>query len=105
MWMTIVRIVAKTVLGELFNKLLQNAGSTIFKALTDKKSNRKAYQFVKELNERTDLSKREKMEIFNLKMLDWAKETGIELKDSTLNCLREFAVNVLKAEMEKKISK
>lgn len=102
MWTTIVRFLAKTILGELFTKLLKNAATTVFKALMDKENNRKAYDFVKELNGRTDLTGFQKAQEFNKKMLEWAKSIGRELKESTINCLREFAVNVIKAELEKK---
>lgn len=100
MWTAIVRFLSKTVLGELFARLLKNTASTIFKTLTDKENNRKAYEFVKELNGRTDLTNSEKAKEFNRKMLDWAKSIGRELKESTINCLREFAVNIIKAESE-----
>lgn len=100
MWTTIVRFLAKTVLGELFTRLLKTAASTVFKALTDKENNHKAYEFVKELNARTDIDNKEKAKLFNEKMLAWAKSVGRELKDSTINCLREFAVSVIKSEIE-----
>lgn len=100
MWTAIVRILSKTILGELFTRLLKNTASTIFKMLTDKENNRKAYKFVKELNARTDLSNSEKAKEFNKKMLEWAKSVGRELKESTINCLREFAVSIIKAEAE-----
>lgn len=100
MWATIVRILSKTILGELFSRLLRNTASTIFKMLTDKENNRKAYEFVKELNARTDLTNAEKAKEFNKKMLEWAKVVGRELKESTINCLREFAVSTIKAEAE-----
>lgn len=100
MWNTILSIFVKKVLGELFAMLLKNTASALFKSLTDKENTKKAYEVVKELNARKDLSTKEKAEMFNLMMLDWAKSTGRELKDSTLNCLREFAVNILKMESE-----
>lgn len=100
MWTAIVRLLSKTILGELFTRLLKTTASTIFKALTDKENNRKAYEFVKELNARTDINNLEKAKIFNQKMLEWAKVVGRELKESTINCLREFAVSVIKSEIE-----
>ena len=100
MWMTIAKVVARKVLGELFRKLLENAASTIFKRLTDKESNEKAYEIAKHLFSKSDLTPSQKAEQFNLMMLAWAKDAGKELKDSTLNCLREFAVSVIKSEIE-----
>ena len=34
-------------------------------------------------------------------MLEWAKKAGKILVDSVVNCLRELAVNAIKAEMGK----
>lgn len=98
---TIIRPLIKKIIGGLFAKLLYHTTSALFKMLTDKENNRKAYEFVKELNARTDLTNLEKAEVFNLKMLDWAKSVGKVLKDSTINCLREFAVSIVKMEMER----
>lgn len=103
MWTTILRVFAKSILGELFSRLLKTAASTIFKALTDKENNRKAYEFVKELNARTDIDNKEKARLFNEKMIAWAKSIGRELKESTINCLREFAVSTIKSEIELKM--
>ena len=102
MWTAIVRFLTKTLFGELFMRLLAATASTIFKELTDKENNRKAYEFVKELSERTDIDGHEKARLFNEKMISWAKSVGRELKDSTINCLREFAVSVIKSELEVK---
>jgi predicted transcriptional regulator len=101
MWVSIVRMLAKSVLGELFNRLLKNAASTLFKMLMDKDNNRKAYEFAKELASNKEMSNAEKAKEFNRKMVEWAKIAGRELKESTINCLREFAVSVIKAEAEK----
>jgi hypothetical protein len=45
---------------------------------------------------RKDLTNTEKAEIFNLKLLVWAKDFNKNLKDSTLNCLRELALTLVK---------
>ena len=105
MWMSILKVIAKSLLGELFNRLLKVAGTTIFNALMDAETNRKAYEFVKQLHGRTDLTASEKANQFNLMMLAWAKDVGKELKDSTVNCLREFAVSVVKSEIEAALKK
>ena len=105
MWTSIIRLLTKTILGELFTRLLKTSASTIFRALADKENNKKAYEFVKELNARTDISGIEKAKIFNQKMFEWAKSVGRDLKESTINCLREFAVNVIKSEIETALKK
>lgn len=33
-------------------------------------------------------------------MLDWAKKLGKTMTDSTINCLRELAVNAIKSEKD-----
>lgn len=105
MWTSIIRLLTKTILGELFTRLLKTSASTIFRALADKENNKKAYEFVKELNARTDIGGIEKAKIFNQKMLEWAKSVGRDLKESTINCLREFAVSVIKSEIETSLKK
>ena len=91
----------KSLLGELLTKLLSNAASTIYKVVTDKEMTHMAYEFAKELSQQSDMDAKEKATEFNKLMLSWAKSVGKELKDSTLNCIREFAVAVIKSEMEK----
>jgi len=65
----------------------------------DPVNQKKAYDFVKELRLRTDLTNAEKAVLFNKKMLEWAKAAGKIMASSVVNCLREMAVNALKAEM------
>lgn len=91
----------KSLLGELLTKLLSNAASTIYKVVTDKEMTHMAYEFAKELSQQSDMDAKEKATEFNKLMLSWAKSVGKDLKDSTLNCIREFAVAVIKSEMEK----
>ena len=62
---------------------------------------RKAYEFVKSLHNDTTKTNMEKAQVFNLKMLDWAKREGKNIGDSVINCLRELAVNAIKSETTK----
>ena len=66
----------------------------------DSDNQKKAYEFVKELNARTDMTNYEKAQTFNLKMLDWAKKLGKIRTDSTINCPRVLAVNAIKSEKD-----
>ena len=59
---------------------------------------KKAYEFVKELNKRTDMTNVEKAKEFNRQMFEWAKKMGKKMTESVVNCLRELAVNALKVE-------
>ena len=62
---------------------------------------KKAYEFVKSLHNDTTKTNMEKAQVFNLKMLDWAKREGKNISDSVINCLRELAVNAIKSETTK----
>lgn len=84
--------------GVLVAIFAQQAFRPVVAEIMDPENQKKAYEFVKALRSRTDLTNREKAEMFNLKMLDWAKKAGKILADSVVNCLRELAVNALKAE-------
>ena len=46
-----------------------------------------------------DLTNAEKAKIFNQKLAEYAKLLGKTLGESVINCLRELAVNALKAEI------
>lgn len=86
-------------IGILVRKLLINTTSQITKDIFNVEHQKKAYNFVKELNNRTDLSNKEKAKLFNQKMGQFLKASGIALSESILNCLRELAVNAIKTEI------
>ena len=85
-------------LGIILAIFAKKAASTVIKEIMDPTNQKKAYDFVKALQDRTDLSNREKAEVFNLQMLDWTKKLGKKLSGNMINCLREMAVAALKAE-------
>ena len=86
-------------IGMLIEILLLRAGSTIAKEILDKDNQKMAYEFVKALNARVDITSKEKAKLFNEQMLDWAKKLGKKMNESVVNCLRELAVNALKSEL------
>ena len=86
-------------IGMLIEILLLRAGSTIAKEILDKDNQKMAYEFVKALNARVDITSKEKAKLFNEQMLDWAKKLGKKMNGSVVNCLRELAVNALKSEL------
>ena len=86
-------------IGMLIEILLLRAGSTIAKEILDKDNQKIAYEFVKALNARVDITSKEKAKLFNEQMLDWAKKLGKKMNESVVNCLRELAVNALKSEL------
>lgn len=86
-------------IGMLIEILLLRASSTIAKEILDKDNQKIAYEFVKALNARVDITSKEKAKLFNEQMLDWAKKLGKKMNESVVNCLRELAVNALKSEL------
>ena len=102
LWKWILSIFTADKVGILVRILLINTGTKIAAEILNVENQKKAFEFVKELNARTDLSNAEKAKLFNKKMLEYAKKTGKILTDSILNCLRELAVNAFKAENQKK---
>lgn len=86
-------------LGKLLKILLRNAVLTIAAEILDEENQKKAYQFVKELNLRTDLTNAQKAKVFNKQMLEWAKKAGKVFSTSVVNCLRELAVSAVKTEI------
>ena len=86
-------------IGMLIEILLLRAGSTVAKEILDKDNQKIAYEFVKALNARVDITSKEKAKLFNEQMLDWAKKLGKKMNESVVNCLRELAVNALKSEL------
>jgi hypothetical protein len=91
--------------GVLLAIFAKKAAEPLIAQITNKENQRVAYEFVKSLHGRKDLTCKEKAEVFNLKMLDWAQRAGKILADSAVNCLRELAVNALKAELSKPAAK
>lgn len=85
-------------LGIILAIFAKKAASIMIKEIMDPVNQQKAYDFVKELRAREDMTNSEKAKMFNKQMLEWAKKVGKKLSDSMINCLREMAVAALKAE-------
>ena len=100
LWSWIVSLFTADKIGILVRLLLLSAGKTVLKDLTNTENQKKAYEFVKELNTRTDLSNAQKAKLFNEKFLAWAASGGKAIALSIVNCLREMAVNAVKAEQK-----
>lgn len=98
LWAWLKGLFASKKIGILFAIFAKKALQPVVAEIMDPENQKKAYEFVKALRLRTDLTNREKAELFNLKMLDWAKMAGKILGESVINCLRELAVNAIKAE-------
>ena len=85
-------------IGVIVRIILMRAGKTVLKDLLNVQNQKRAYEFVKELNKRDDLTGAEKAKLFNQKFAIWAATGGKKIKESVVNCLREMAVAALKAE-------
>ena len=83
--------------GLLLQIMLAKAAVAGIKEILDPENQKKAYDFVKELIA-SDMSNSEKAKAFNKKMVKWAESVGKVMGESVINCLREMAVNAVKAE-------
>lgn len=101
LWAWFVGLFTKEKVGVLFVLLFQAGTSAIAKEIADKDLHRKALEFVRELAKREDLTNGKKAMLFNEKMLAYGKKLGKVLGESVINCLRELAVNALKAQCGK----
>lgn len=98
LWSWLVSLFTADKIGILVRLLLLSAGKTVLKDLLNTEHQKKAYEFVKELRGRDDLTNQQKAKIFNEKFLAWAKAGGKAIALSVVNCLREMAVNAVKSE-------
>lgn len=98
LWTWLLTRFSKEKVGILFLLLFKSGLSAIGKDIANKALNRKALDFVRELSLRSDLSNSEKARIFNEKMFAYSASLGKTLCESVVNCLRELAVNALKAQ-------
>jgi len=104
-WLAIKTFFTTSKLGVLITIILSKAASTVVKDIMNKENQQKAYDFVKELNDNTEMTNAQKAKVFNKKMAEWAANEGKKMAESVINCLRELAVNALKAEIESKENK
>lgn len=96
----IVSIFTKDSIGLIVRKLLLSATKPILKDLFNVEYQKKAYEYVKELDARDDLSNLEKAKLFNEKFLRFLKTGAKEISKSMLNCLREMALAAYKSDLE-----
>jgi len=99
MWTTFCTWVASKIgpkVGWLIGLIFARVGSEIAKDLANELYNKKAYEFVKELSKRDDLTGIQKAAEFNKKFIEWLGKSGKVLASSVINLLRELAVSALK---------
>ena len=100
-WAWVKSLFTAKKVGVLLAIFAKKAVVPVIAEIADPENQKKAYGFVKDLRFRTDLTNKQKAALFNEQMLEWAKKAGKILVDSVVNCLRELAVNAIKAEMGK----
>ena len=99
LWAWFVGLFTKEKIGILFLLLFKSGASAIAQYIADNDLQNKAYEFVKELASNDKMTNAEKAQAFNEKMLEYGKKVGKVLGESVINCLRELAVNALKAQL------
>lgn len=80
----------------LLKVLMEGFDDPSLDVIKDPDLGKKAIQFVKELNKRDDLTGKEKADIFNEKLFDYAKKVGKVVHAVAINLLRELAVTAVK---------
>lgn len=101
LWSWFIGLFTAERIGILFILLFKSGLSAVAKDIADNDLQRKALEFVRELALREDLTNGKKAMLFNEKMLAYGKKLGKVLGESVINCLRELAVNALKAQCGK----
>ena len=98
LWKWFLSLFTKQKIGILFLLLFESGVSAVGKEIADNRLHEKAFEFVKELDARKDISTLAKAQLFNKQMIAYGKQLGMTLCESVINCLRELAVNALKAQ-------
>ena len=78
------------------NIICDNLGSPELKELRDADLMNKAWEFVKELHIRTDLTGKEKADLFNEKLIKYGKKVGKVVAVVACNIIREITYAALK---------
>ena len=86
---------------ESLNIIVSNLSSPELKELCDADLMNKAWEFVKELHIRTDLTGKEKAEIFNKKLIEYGKKVGKVVAALSCNIIREVTYTALKIAISK----
>lgn len=98
LWSWFIGLFTKEKIGILFLLLFKSGCSAVASEIANPEFQKKALEFVRELALCDDLTNSAKALLFNKKMLEYGTKIGKVFCESVLNCLRELAVNALKAE-------
>jgi len=94
-WKWICSLFTKENIGIIWRTLFNSAKSKITTAIHDPAVQKEAFNLAKSLLT-SDLTGEQKKELFNQKMLAALKDMGIEVGTSTLNVIRELALEAVK---------
>jgi len=86
---------------EIFNILMTNCDSPELQELRDADIMNRAWELVKALHVRTDLTGSEKAAIFNRELAKWGAKVGKVIGTMALNIVREVAYAALKIAISK----
>lgn len=98
LWKWLVSLFTADKIGVLVRTILIKSGTTLAIELLDVDNQKKALEFVRELNKNTEMTNVQKAKQFNRQMLEWSAKLGKKMTLSVVNCLREMAVNAVKIE-------
>lgn len=101
LWDWLVSLFTRDKVGILFLMLFKSGLSDVASQIADLQLQQKALEFVRQLAKREDLTNAKKATLFNQMLFEYAAKIGKVVCESVLNCLRELAVNALKAERGK----
>ena len=94
-WKWICSLFTKENIGIIWRTLFNSAKSKITTAIHDPAVQKEAFNLAKSLLT-SDLTGEQKKELFNQKMLAALKDMGVEVGTSTLNVIRELALEAVK---------
>lgn len=99
LWSIICSLFTRENVGIIWKTLFASAKDAAKRAINDPKVQAKAFETAKTLLS-SGMSGEAKKEIFNSTMKDFFAEYGTEVGASTLNCIRELAVEAVKQNSE-----
>lgn len=102
-WNWVCRLFTKENVGIIWKTLFASSKDAVKKAINDPKVQAKAFETAKMLLS-MDISGDAKKDAFNSTMKDFFSEYGKEVGTSTLNCIRELAVEAAKEAKEQDVA-
>lgn len=99
LWNIICSLFTRENVGIIWKTLFASSKNAAKRAINDPKVQARAFEMAKTLMS-ADISGNAKKDAFNSAMKDFLAEYGTEVGTSTLNCIRELAVEAVKQNSE-----